>query len=79
VAAGGVVVAARKRTATMDKRSLSQLLDGAAFPAIILAIAVSQTRVGPHRRNTHLQGKGLAEQVRVDERFKQRVKEAQVH
>jgi len=63
----------------MDKRSLSQRLDGAAFPAIILAIAVSQIKVGPHRRNTHLQSKGVAEQLRVDEGFEQRVKKAQVH
>jgi hypothetical protein len=63
----------------MNKRSLSQILDGAAFPAIILAIAVSQAKVGPHRRNARLQGKGVAGQVRVDEGFEQRVKKSQVH
>jgi hypothetical protein len=58
----------------MNKHSLSQILDGAAFPAIILAIAVSQTKVGPYRKNAHFQGKGVAEELRVDERFKQELR-----
>jgi hypothetical protein len=38
------------RTGTMDKRLLSQVLDGAAFPAIMLALAVSQIKVGHNHK-----------------------------
>ena len=41
----------------MDKSLLSQLLDGAAFPAIMLAIAVGQMKVAPDQGNTFGQGK----------------------
>jgi hypothetical protein len=41
----------------MDKHLLSQLLDGAAFPAIMLAVAVSQIKVGPNQKGT-LRGHG---------------------
>jgi hypothetical protein len=36
----------------MDKRLLSQLLDGAAGPAILLAVAVSQMNVEPNREDS---------------------------
>jgi hypothetical protein len=36
----------------MNKRLLSQLLDGAAFPAIMLAIAVGPMTVAPDHGNT---------------------------
>ena len=36
----------------MDKSVISQLLDGAAFPAIMLAVAVSQMNVEPNQKNT---------------------------
>jgi hypothetical protein len=41
----------------MNKKLLSQLLDGAAFPAIMLAIAVGQMRVAPDQGTTSSQGK----------------------
>jgi hypothetical protein len=41
----------------MDKRLLSQLLDDSAFPLLVLAMAVSQLKLGPLRR-PHLRGKG---------------------
>ena len=41
----------------MDKTLLSQLLDGAAFPAIMLAIAVGQMGVAAGQGNTPGQGK----------------------
>jgi len=41
----------------MNKKLLSQLLDGAAFPAIMLAIAVGQMTVAPDQGNTSGQGK----------------------
>jgi hypothetical protein len=40
----------------MNKSLLSQLLDGAACPAMMLAIAVSQINVGPKQRDTIRQG-----------------------
>lgn len=56
----------------MSKSSISDLLDGAAFPAIMLAVAVSQIEVGPHRRDTLSPGKGAAGGLQVDDRVKQR-------
>jgi len=35
----------------MDKRWLSQLLNDAAFPALALAVAVSQVKVGAHKKH----------------------------
>lgn len=34
----------------MDKRWLSQLLNDAVFPALALAVAVSQVKVGAHKK-----------------------------
>jgi hypothetical protein len=39
-----VVDTEAERTASMNKSSISQLLDGAAFPVLMLAIAVSQMK-----------------------------------
>jgi hypothetical protein len=61
-----------RRTAIMDKRSISQLLDGAAFPAIILAVAVSQMKVAHHKKNTPGRDKRLAAELRVGERASHR-------
>ena len=63
----------------MNKSSLSQLLDGAAFPVIMLAVAVSQIKVGPKQRNTLRQGKRLAAELQVGARVEQKSKEAQAH
>ena len=63
----------------MDKSLLSQLLDGAAFPAIMLAVAVSQIRVGPNQRNTLHQDEKLAAKVQPGDRVEQKAKQAQGH
>jgi hypothetical protein len=63
----------------MDKSLLSQLLDGAAFPAIMLAVAVSQIRVGPNQRNTLHQDEKLAAEVQPGDRAEQKAKQAQGH
>ena len=63
----------------MDKSLLSQLLDGAAFPAIMLAVAVSQIRVGPNQRNTLHQDAKLAAEVQAGDRVEQKAKQAQGH
>jgi hypothetical protein len=36
----------------MNKSLLSQLLDGAAFPVVMLAVAVSQIKVRPNQKDT---------------------------
>jgi hypothetical protein len=61
----------------MDKKLLSQLLDGAAFRAVMLAIAVSQIDIGPHQKNSVLQGKMLKAERRLGGRAEERSKEAQ--
>jgi len=63
----------------MDKSLLSQLLDGAAFPAIMLAVAVSQIRVGPNQRITLHQDEKLAAEVQPGDRVEQKAKQAQGH
>ena len=63
----------------MDKSLLSQLLDGAAFPAIMLAVAVSHIRVGPNQRNTLHQDDKLAAEVQAGDRVEQKAKQAQGH
>jgi hypothetical protein len=62
----------------MNKRLLSQVLDGATFPAVMLAVAVSPINFGssPERANLN-EGKRLATEVQVSERVKQQPKEAQ--
>jgi hypothetical protein len=58
VLSGGSLIKTRE-TAIMNKSLLSQVLDGAAFPAIMLAVAVSPINVGPHQRDTLHEGKRL--------------------
>jgi hypothetical protein len=58
----------------MNKRLLSQLLDGAAFPAIMLAVAVSQINFGPHQITTLRKEKTLAGELLVGNRFQQKAK-----
>jgi hypothetical protein len=53
----------------MNKSLLSQLLDGAAFPAIMLAVAVSPLNVAPHQRDTLHEGKRLVAEAQVSDRF----------
>jgi hypothetical protein len=63
----------------MNKSLLSQLLDGTAFPAMMLAVAVSQSKVGPKQRDTLRQGMRLAAELQVGARVEQKSKEAQAH
>ena len=51
----------------MNKSLLSEVLDGAAFPAIMLAVAVSQLKVGPHRKNTVGQGTRVGVELQADD------------
>lgn len=55
----------------MDKRWLSQLLNDAAFPALALAVAVSQVKVGAHKKPNlpHYENQPTA--VQLDGRFQQ--------
>jgi hypothetical protein len=63
----------------MDKRLLSQLLDGAAFPMVMVAVAVSQVKVNPHRKGTFREAKGAAVEARMGEPAEQKAKEAKLH
>jgi hypothetical protein len=60
----------------MDKRLLSQVLDGAAFPMGILALGVSQVKVKPHRKGTFREVKGVAAEARMGDPAEQKAKEA---
>jgi hypothetical protein len=55
----------------MNKNLLSQLLDGAAFPVIMLAVAVSQIKVGPNRSETLRHGERVAAERQMGERVQQ--------
>jgi hypothetical protein len=46
---------------------------------MMLAVAVSQIKVGPKQRNTLRQGKRLAAELQVGARVEQKSKEAQTH
>jgi hypothetical protein len=61
----------------MNKTLLSQLLDGAAFPAIMLAIAVGQMKLTPDQGNTPGQGKKGAATLNAVTRVEQNSKGAQ--
>ena len=63
----------------MDKRLLSQLLDGAAFPMVMVAIAVSQVKVNPHRKGTFREAKGVAVEAQMGDPAQQKAEEAKVH
>jgi hypothetical protein len=55
-----------RRQLFMNKSLLSEVLDGAAFPAIMVAVAVSQLKVGPHR-NTVGQGTRVGVELQADD------------
>jgi hypothetical protein len=61
----------------MDKRFLSQLLDGAAFPMVMVAVAVSQVNVNPHRKGKLPEAKGVAIETQRDP-VEQKAKKAKV-
>jgi hypothetical protein len=63
-------------TAIMNKSLLSQVLDGAAFPTIMLAVAVSVINVGPHQRDLLHEGKRPFAEVQVGDRVEQKVEKA---
>jgi hypothetical protein len=63
----------------MNKSLLSQLLDGAAFPAIILAVAVSQIKLGPHHRKTPREGQELAAEVQAGSRVEPKAQKTLGH
>jgi hypothetical protein len=63
----------------MDKRLLSQLLNGAAFPMVMLALAVSQVKVNPHRKGTFREVKGVAAEAQMGDPAQQKAEEAKVH
>ena len=63
----------------MDKRLLSQLLDGAAFPIVMVAVAVSQVNVNPHRKGKFHQAKRLAIEAQIGDPAEQKWKKAKVH
>jgi hypothetical protein len=58
----------KSRKATMDKSSLSQLLDGAAFPVIMLGVAVSQIQVGPNRKDALRHGGRVTAELQMGDR-----------
>jgi hypothetical protein len=58
----------KSRTATMNKSSLSQLLDGAAFPVIMLGVAVSQIQVGPNRKDALRHGGRVTAELQMGDR-----------
>jgi hypothetical protein len=59
----------------MNKSSLSQLLDGAAFPVIMLAVAVSQIKVGPNRKDALRHGGRAPAELQMGERVQQNAEE----
>ena len=63
----------------MDKRLLSQSLDGAAFPAIMLAVAVSQMNVEPNRKDTLRHRGRPAAGLQMDARVQQKAEKAPKH
>ena len=63
-----------RRTPIISKRFLSQILDGAAFPTIMLAIAVSQIKVSSHPRNNFHRGKLPAAELQAGDRVEQKAK-----
>jgi hypothetical protein len=58
----------------MDKRLLSQLLDGAAFPMVMVAVAVSQLKVNPHRKGTFREVKGAHVEAQMGDLAEQKLK-----
>jgi hypothetical protein len=54
-----------------DRHWLSQLLDGAAFPALVLAVAVSQLNIGHREKDALRQLRQQSNEVQVDNGFGQ--------
>ena len=54
-----------------DKRWISQLLADAAFPVLILAVAVSQVNIGQHKKDALRQRDRQSSEVQVDDGFQQ--------
>ena len=52
-----------------DRHWLSQLLDGAAFPALLLAVAVSQLNIGHHEKDAPRQLGRQSNEVQLDNGF----------
>ena len=59
----------------MNKSLLSQLLDGAAFPVIMLAVAVSQIEVGPNQKDMLRHGGRVAAELQMGDRVQQNAEE----
>jgi hypothetical protein len=57
--------------AKTDVHWLSQLLDGAAFPALLLAVAVSQVNIGHHGEGALRQPRQQSDEVQPDKVFGQ--------
>jgi len=66
----------RTKQRLMDKRLLSQLLDGAAFPLVMVAVAVSQVKVNPHRKGKLPEAKGVAIEAPIGDPAEQKAKKA---
>jgi hypothetical protein len=62
----------------MDKRLLSQLLDGAAFPMVMVAIAVSQVKVNPHQKGKLHEAKRAPIEGQIGDTVEQKPKKATV-
>jgi hypothetical protein len=54
-----------------DKRWLSQLLADAAFPVLLLAVAVSQVKIEPHKKEALRQRGPHSSEVRADDGLQQ--------
>ena len=61
----------------MNKSLLSQVLDGAAFPAIMIAIAVSPINVSPLQRDAIQIGKTVTAEVRASDGDEKKAKGAE--
>jgi hypothetical protein len=59
----------------MNKSLLSQLLDGAAFPVVMLAVAVSQIKVGPNQKDTLRHSGRVAAEPQMGDRVQQNAEE----
>jgi hypothetical protein len=55
----------------MDKRWLSQLLNDAAFPALALAVAASQVKVGAPKKSSLAHYENQPTEVQLDGRFQE--------
>ncbi len=63
----------------MSKSLLLQLLDDAAFPAIMLAAAVSQIKVGPYQKEALRDGRQFAASLQIGHRVQQNAGKARRH